>query len=617
MRASWIIRRSLTWTAAILGALIVLAAGLLAAVDAGYGRGLLIQGFALRTGREIRVNGPLQAHLFSRNPQVIAEQVTIGNPPWMPAGLTAEVGRLTMLLKLPWFDHPGGLVRLDMEGATLHLVRDADGRANWQMTDPAHKRVHKNSPIIRSLSVPNAHVELADDRRHLQFVGTVSASGPDDPGAPQPVRIVGAGQLNGRAATFEVTADPLTTASHKNPYHFTFSEHSRDSHIAGRGVLPQPFAFEILDADFETAGPDLKDLYFLTGVHLLDTGTYHLTGKLSRRGTHTEFNDLQVTSGQSDMRGNVSVDSANRHRKIDLDLSSRLLKLSDLGLRAAGRAPGPKSPLLLSDARISLNLLRIGTVTAKFRADEVDVGRVPLHDVAARATIDDGVLTVTPLGAEILGGRANGHLTLDGRKDVPAAAVDFRVTDLQLGQLPHKDTDHPAIEGPVRVRVVINGAGQSIHQVAATANGTVTAQLRSGEIRESFAELTGLDLRGLGLLLVKNKNETPVRCAIASFKAHDGTLSVQNLVADTDPILITGGGQIHLDSEALDLALHGDPKSTRLFRLRTPVLVQGTLAHPAIHIQHGDSKLVVVDPGNARDTDCSALLDGGQPPTRR
>src|ERR1700733_3564685 len=132
MRASWIIRRSLTWIAAILAALIVLTAGPVAAVEAGYGRGLLIRGFALSTGREIRVNGPLQAHLFSRNPQVIAEQVTIGNPPWMPAGLTAEVGRLTMLLKLPWFDHPGGLVQLDMEGATLHLMRDTEGRANWQ-----------------------------------------------------------------------------------------------------------------------------------------------------------------------------------------------------------------------------------------------------------------------------------------------------------------------------------------------------------------------------------------------------------------------------------------------------------------------------------------------------
>src|ERR1700744_1521418 len=157
MNASWVIRRSLTWIAALLLVLIALAAGLVAAIDAGFFQAVLIRGFALGTGREIRGNGPLHARLLARNPEVIAEQVTIGNPPWMPAGRTAEIGRLTMVLKLPWFDHPGGLVRLDMEGTTLHLVRAADGRANWQMTDPAHRRIHKNSPIIRSLSVPDAH----------------------------------------------------------------------------------------------------------------------------------------------------------------------------------------------------------------------------------------------------------------------------------------------------------------------------------------------------------------------------------------------------------------------------------------------------------------------------
>jgi hypothetical protein len=160
------------------------------------------------------------------------------------------------------------------------------------------------------------------------------------------------------------------------------------------------------------------------------------------------------------------------------------------------------------------------------------------------------------------------------------------------------------------VRVVVKGTGLSVHQIAASANGTVTAQIRSGQVRESFAELSGLDLRGLGLLIIRNKKETAVRCAVASLKAHDGTLTVQNLIADTDPVLITGDGQIHLDSEALDLGIRGDPKRLRLLRLRAPVLVQGTLAHPSIHIQKGDSKLVVVDPGKAKDVDCATLLDG-------
>ena len=609
MKAALVFRRSLTWAAAIASVLALVALGLAALVGAGYGKALLVRGVALATGREIHVNGSLRVHLFSRSPEVIAEQVTIGNPPWMPPGRTAEVDRLSMVLALPWFGRPAGLVRFDMEGAALHLVREADLRANWQMADPAHQRIHKNSPILRSLDVPDAHVELADARRHLQFTGTVSVSGPDDPRSPQPVRLVGSGQLNGRAVTFRITGDPLTTASHHVPYRFTFSEQSSGSHIQGNGALPEPFNFKIENADFEATGPDLKDLYYLTGIHLLDTGAYHLTGRILRRGLRTTFSDLAVTSGQSDMRGSVSVDSSTSPRRFVLDLSSRNLKLADLGARAAGRAPGPKPPQLLSDARISLNVLRIGDATVKYSAGQVQIGRVPLRHVAARASLDGGVLSVAPATAQVLGGHATGQLRLDGRKDVPTAALDLDITDLQLAQIPFKDSAHPPIEGPLRMRVVVNGTGRSVHEIASSASGTVTAQLRSGEIRESFAELTGLDLRGLRLLLFKSRKETPVRCAVARFKAHDGTLTVQDLVADTDPMLITGEGQVDLGSEALALEIHGDPKHLRFFRLRAPLLLAGTLAHPSIHVLKDDSKLKVIDRGKAPDADCAALLE--------
>jgi AsmA family protein len=243
-----------------------------------------------------------------------------------------------------------------------------------------------------------------------------------------------------------------------------------------------------------------------------------------------------------------------------------------------------------------------------FRAIQVDVGRLPFQTVSVRATIDDGVLTVAPLLAEVFGGHVNAHLKLDGRKKVPAANVDIRITDLHLGQLPHKDSGQAPMDGLMRARVLVSGVGSSIHQIAASANGTVRAEVPRGAIRESLAELTGIDLRGLGLLLAKNKREIPVRCAIASFKAQQGTLIAQSLVVDTDPVLIEGEGQVHFDSEALDLGIRGHPKSLRLFRLRAPILVQGTLGHPSVKIQGSKSVLVVVDPGRAKDADCTALL---------
>jgi uncharacterized protein involved in outer membrane biogenesis len=611
MRAASLVRRILAWTVAALAAVLMLAAGLVTAVNAGYGHALLVRAVAARVHRPVQVNGTLQAHLFLRHPQIVAEHVTIDNPPWMPAGRAAEIGRVSMQLQLPGFSHRAGIVALEVEAATLYLARDAIGHANWQLTYPPKTAANKDAPIIRSLTVPNAHVILNDALRHLQFDGTVSVQDPSGRAAPQPLRIAGSGQLNGRADSFELTADSLATASHERPYHFTFLERSSGSRIEGRGLLSQPFAYDVVDATFEAVGPDLKDLYFLTGVHLIDTGDYRLTGRVSRRQKHTVFSDLVAKSGQSDMRGTVAIDATDIRRKLDIDLDSQLLRLSDLGIRAAGRATEPKSPLLLSDAMLSLTMLRTRDANVKFRAHELEVGRLTIQAVSAKATMDHGVLTVAPLSAQVLGGRVNAHLKFDAEPQTPTAKIDVRITDLQLGQFPYKDPDHPPVEGPMQAQVSLTGAGSSIHEVAASANGTVTTQLPHGSLRDSFAELTGLDLRGLGLLLTRNKREVPIRCAIAKFSIHQGTLVVQSLIADTEPVLITGEGQIHLDSESLDLDIRGRPKKVRLFRLRAPITVRGTLAHPSLGIQTSKSAFKVVDPGAAEDADCPALLAGG------
>ena len=294
MNVSRVVRRILKWTAVVCAALIIVVVGLVAVADTAVGRPLLTRALALFTGRSIKVNGALETHLFSSAPRVVAEQVTVGNPSWTPAGIALEADRISLVLRLPGWRRSGGVTAVDIQGASLHLIRDAAGRANWQWRDPAKRRINKNSAIVRSVSILNARLELDDAKRHLQFAGTVSVEDLDRPGQPQPLRVDGSGQLNGHAATFKISADSLASASHKIPFHFTFAERSGDSRLDANGVLPQPFFVEIADATFVASGPDLKDLFFLTGVHLIDTGAYQLSGKYQRRGTHTTFSDLAV-----------------------------------------------------------------------------------------------------------------------------------------------------------------------------------------------------------------------------------------------------------------------------------------------------------------------------------
>ena len=629
MNGSLFHRRIPKWAAlslAAFGALISTCGLLAAAVNAGYFRGPLIGLLAARSGREIQVLGSWRVRLFSMHPQLTAERVIVGNPPWMPTGNTAQIGRVALTLRLPWFHRAFGIERLELEAANLHLLRDPAGRANWQLSDPS-KRGAKNLPLIRSLSIQNARVELADARRHLQFEGLVSVGEAGDAVPARPLHIDGTGQLNGRADTFGITGDPLALAGRDAPYRFTFVERSSGTTLAGGGLLAHAFTFDAIDGSFEAAGDDLKDLYFLTGVTLVNTAGYRMTGRFSRRGSSSSFDDLRVTSGESDMHGRVSIETSSGRARLDINLESRLLRLADLGARAAGRETRAAPPLLLSDAMFSPDALRRADATVKFHAQTVEVAHVSLQRVSASMTIDRGMVTVNPLRADLLEGRLDIRVRLDATKDLPPADVDLRISDLQIARLSHADTIPPPFEGLLRARITVTGAGRSIHQVAASANGTVTAVLPHGIIRASLAELMGLDLRGLGLLASKNDQDTAIRCGVASFQANQGILTAQNWIVDTDPVQMTGGGVAHLDSESLDFVFRGHPKRLRLMRLRAPLLLQGTLAHPTIHIQVGHAiaqaaealaagvvltplaaVLAFVDPGLTKDADCGALI---------
>ncbi|MDB6102729.1 MAG: AsmA family rane protein [Gammaproteobacteria bacterium] len=642
MEAFWDARGWLKLTLRMVAVLVALAAVLVVAglIFSRHLRGPAIRYVETHSGRQVRVGGKFDVELFSLHPRIVAERVTIGNPPWMSSGITAEIGHLSLTfdwgaLALPRL----GIRRLEMEQATLYLARDENLRANWQSHDPVTSGLGTGPPLIRSLSLPDARVYLDDGRRHLKFDGTVSAQDlPGDSSRP-PLRIEGAGELNGRQANFTVNGDPLATLEREQPYRFEFVEESSGSRITGKGVIPHPFNFQMLEATFEASGEDMKDLYFLTGLKLLDTGTYRLSGKFSRQGLRMQFANLDATSGRSDVRGTVSIDiSLSPPSHVEADLRSQLLRVSDLGRRAAGRASKPaEGQRLLPDTPFPLTGVRRSDTVVNFHAQALDAGPVALRTVAAKVSVDHGSITVAPLSAALREGKITGELKFDATREAPAAEVDLRATNLKLaqferghGQPPGEETGGdarpPPLDGPLQARISLKGHGNSIHELASNAKGKVTAVLPQGAVRSSLAELAGFDLRGLGLMATGNKEDTAIRCGVASFDAQDGRLTARTLLIDTEPVVITGEGTIDLASETLDLRFQGRPKHPRL-RVRAPLLVRGPLRHPSFSIdprkpaaQAGGAialgmlltpvaaLLAFVDPGLAKDADCAALL---------
>ncbi len=599
----------------VLGTTAILAATL-ALVDGNRLRGPLISLLSRHTGRTIRIDGPLHAHLLSLHPSLIAERVTVGDPPWITIGTMATVGTLTVTFDLPWRGHPFAVRELKLDRAEFHLRRDAQAHANWYWKAPG-TLPGKGAPFIYSLSIPDAHVTLDDDRRHLLFDGTLTVNGSPKnarTGGPPatPLRIEAQGHLNGRDVDLSIDGDPLATIDRNKPYHFAFAERSSGSVLTGEGLIARPFDFRVLDATFQAHGADLKDLYFLVGSILPNTGPFQLSGKLTRRYTRFTLSDLVARSGESDLRMTLSSQMfASGQSHVEVDLRSRRLRLSDFGPRAAGRAAGPpgSKPLLLSETEVRVDGIRHTDSVIDFHVEELDAGRLSLHQVAGTLLVYYGNLKVPRLSAAVPGGKIRARGTFDARSASPAASLDVEITGLRIGQLARNNSGlPPPIDGLLAGHVSLTGHGRSIHEFAASANGTVTAVLPDGVMRASLAEMAGINLHALEMTLARDEKETPVRCAVASFQAHQGTLLAQQLMIDTDRMLITGDGAIRFGDETLDLRIQGEPKRLRLIRLSGPLAVQGTLAHPSLSVGKHDRKVELIDPGRAKDVDCPRLL---------
>ena len=589
--------------AAALLLVIVTLAGVLLGWNAGLLRSSFVRFVSWQSGRPIEVRGALRLHLLTRNPRIEAEQVTIGNPPWTKPGIMAEVSNLTVTFA-PLLSHESGLSLLKIDTARLQFMRDSAGYANWQRDNP-DKSPGAPLPMIHALELAHTHLTLVDERLHLVFEGDLSVVGLD---SAQALQMEGAGTLNQHAVTFRLKGDPLGSVSLDKPYAFEFDERSSGTGLTAHGSLPRPFDLGLVDAEFDASGADLRDLYYLVGVSLPNTGTFHLRGHMVRRGSETLFDDLKVASGQSDLQGRVSLNTQKGGRTlVHADLSSALLRLADVGLRAAGRDPHPDAPpKLFSDVQLITPATRRVDAVGKYHARRLLLSREEVTDLSAPFTLERGLIKAPEVTGHFMGGNFVLHLDADANQTPARARIEMTLTGLQLAQMPHK-AEPPPYEGSLLLQIRAQGRGDSLHALAADADGSLSARLLQGILRDSLAELTGVDLRGLGLTLTRSTRDVAVHCAAADFEIHTGVMQSTRFFIDSEPVFISGEGRVLLDSETVDFKLRGEPKRLRILRVKAPVLAQGTLLQPKFSVGVAESGLRLVDRGTPHNADCTAL----------
>ena len=635
--------RTRKWSIAALVVLVAIAV-FLAVFDWNWLRGPISRYASLKTGREVRIEGDLNVKLWSWTPEATVNGLTIGHPKWMRRGHTANIRRLTVSARLvPLMMGRVELPLVDLDRPQFDLLRDSQGRANWVLDKRPNSRPTRLPPINQFL-IRDGNIRYVDEKKRLTVVGTVQSS-ESTTGQGSGFRLEGRGTVNANPFTLLVTGGPLVNVKRNEPYLFKADVRGGATHITANAGLPKPFDFGLINADLTLSGNDLADLYYLSGASLPNTPPYRLNARLERNGELYDFPRFSGRVGDSDLRGSVRADNRKDRPMVTADLISRSLDLDDLATVVGGPpsvGPGETaSPeqvamarklraqgRVLPDATLNAERLRAIDADVDFRATAVKAGSLPLRQVSFHVDLDRGLLVVDPMSFDFPRGRITGLVRLNGRGATPVTDLDLRLSGVGLEYIAQPVRGSIPVTGTIHGRAKLHGAGNSVHRAAAASNGSISVVVPQGQIREAFAELMGVNLApGLFQLLAKDQDRTNLRCAVGHFDVSGGVARSRRIVIDTKPVVINGQGYINLGTERMDLSLRGKNKKPRILHLMAPIRVSGSLAQPKVKAELMKAApqagiavalgaiisplaaiLPFIDPGLAKDANCSALM---------
>ena len=616
---------------ALIAAAIVL---LIAFFDWNLFKGYVERRVSAATGREFHIDGDLSVHL-SMHPLITMDRLRLANIAGAKEPTMASAQRLQYRIALwPWLRGQTILAEVHLVKPVVLLEKNADGTNNWTFPSSGF------NPIIQQFTIDDGKLTYRELAVHTDLVIEVNSDKPTTASQLAPLLLQGKGLYKNNPFALQGRADsPLELRNTATPYRIDISATAGPTRAHASGALRHPLQVTGYDLDFSLAGPDLSLLYRLIGVATPETPPYRLHGRLRHVGHVWNFDRFTGMVGNSDLAGDVQIDSTATKKILTAKLASRRLDVHDLaGFVGAPAHANPArastaqqqveavkaeaSDRLLPQRPYDLERLRGMDADVTFHAHQVIGTPVPLEAMLAHLLIKDGVVKLDPLDFAIGGGQFHSQIRLDASRPQIAAAAKIKLRKVDVGKLVPGSPMISRSGGKIGADLDLKGNGNSIATMLASSNGNVSFGMGGGKISDLLMAYAGLNIARIIKLKITGDHNIAIRCIAGDFAAHEGIWNSRTLVFDSEDTVIRGTGDIDLRNEQLDLLLKVRPKGRSLLSLRSPLRVSGTFKNAAIHpdlkalgirgvavavlaaIAPPAAELALIEYGGGKDSDC-------------
>ncbi len=243
------------------GILLVLIILAFALAPASFWRWLIVREVSRATGRPVQIAGSVAVHLFSANPELTVEGLSIANPEWTASRNMLSVKKFDATLSLKSllrFHLIFPQVTIDMPA--IDVERDSPARANWDFSAAGSRKANESAsaplhiPVIQQLHLTHGTLTAVDRVRKLTFNGQLSVAETENTADNHALQVRGSGTLNGKPFQLKIAGDPLIGVQPSKPYGFDTAVTAADIKLSAHAIIPHPFDLAALQASFHVSG---------------------------------------------------------------------------------------------------------------------------------------------------------------------------------------------------------------------------------------------------------------------------------------------------------------------------------------------------------------------------
>ena len=362
------------------------------------------------------------------------------------------------------------------------------------------------------------------------------------------------------------------------------------------GRLPIAAAMTNADFDVRLAGPNLARAGKAFNVEGLPPDPFRFEGAMNRDGQAYSVENLIAEFGENKVSGEFAVEMGPRIRMTGR-LDSEYLNLTSLHDQGDDTDEADDEAVVrdrvIPDTPLPLDILDLADVDVNLRMRQLVTDHFGVGDVELNVVMDEDQLHVDTVRVSLSNSgtlTAMFDLVRTGEK---SADVEVSVVAEQFRLKPPVDSDgNPINRPPADLNLALAASGETVRELAASADGSISLRQGQGEIDNDFSGYLMGDMFSQVFAAINpmatESEHTRLNCAFLELDVVDGVARSRVVGLQTDTLAVASVGAANLATEALDFSFRVKQREgigISLAGVINPyVRVGGTLASPTLMI---------------------------------